>query len=847
VLVLKDMTRSVRHLTTLFAPRSYELALDLSKRSERIFSGTLTLRGELKNKSQEIVLHSKGLEIATATINDKEATYQAGPDDELSVTTNTTLQPGEYTLAFTFSGKITDAMSGLYPCYFKHDGKDKELLMTQLESHYARELFPCIDEPAAKAVFDLALTTEPDVTVLANTPVAKSQGKDGTLVTVFEPTPKMSTYLLAFVVGELGYTEVVNKNGVTVRCYATPDNVPHTKFAVDFGAKILELYDDYFDLPYPLPKCDMVAVPDFAAGAMENWGLITYRENALLYDEKNSDASLKEWVAAVVAHELAHQWFGNLVTMKWWDDLWLNESFAKWMEHYAVDKLVPEWRVWDQFGASERQYAAARDALAGVQAVREKVNHPEELNSLFDPAIVYAKGACLIRMLEGFVGEDVFRDGLRRYMKKHQYSNADADDLWEALDAASKQNVSTFMKRWVEQPGHPVVSVDSSPENVVLQQRRFYANPKQAKDDGVVWPLPLLSDQIKADILDAKEKTFPASSTAARINNGYVGFYHVKYDADALKAIIKEVEAGKLPVVDRQGLLVDAVALAKAGEQSTADAMKLLAAYAHESSYPVWQAMTSVIGAARTIINDDPEIKPSLQRFIAGVADSEYKRLGWERKKGESYFDELLRPTIIGLMAYSEMPEVVDKLLGIFDAAKKPEDIATPELRSIVYSVAVRERGRSAYDKELAWYKTATSAEERTNLIAGMTSMRDTNLAVDATKLFTTKTVRLQDLVYWFIYSIRNRHARPASWQWMVDNWGWIEKQFKNTHDFSDFPKYSAGALATREELTDYKKFFTPMLNDNSIAMVIRQGVEDIETRVLWRERDLEAVRSLLA
>ena len=844
MVILIDM-KQVRQLTTLFTPASYKLTLDISKRTERVFSGSAVLKGDLLSDATEIILHSKGMEV-TATIDGQKATCTPGNDDEMSFATGNKLAKGPHVLELKFSGKITDAMNGLYPCYFKHDGEDKELLMTQLESHYARELFPCIDEPAGKATFDLTLTTETGITVLGNTPVASQKQEDDKVITTFEQTPKMSTYLLAFVVGELGYTEATSKHGVKIRCYTTPANVEHTKFAVDFGAKILDLYDDYFDLPYPLTKCDMVAVPDFAAGAMENWGLITFRENALLFDETNSSPELKEWIAAVITHELAHQWFGDLVTMKWWDDLWLNESFAKWMEHYAVDKLVPEWKVWEQFGASERPYAASRDALAGVQAVREKVNHPEELHSLFDPAIVYAKGACLIRMLEGYVGEETFRDGLRVYMQKHQYGNAEAKDLWAAIDTVASKDVGSFMTRWVEQPGHPVVSVDASKADVKLTQRRFYANPQQAKDDGTTWPLPLLSDQIKAELLDTKDATYPTSGTSARINNGYVGFYHVKYDPEALQSIIKEVSAGKLGVMDRQGLLIDAVALAKSGEQSTADALKLLAAYSNEAYFPVWQAMGSVIGAARTIINDDPKYKPNLQKFIASVAQAQYRRLGWERKAGESYFDELLRPTMIGLMAYSEVPETLDNLLAMFNQAKQPEDIKMPELRDIVYAVAVRHLGRPAYNKVMEWFKTTQSAEERTNLIGGLTSMRDPKLAQELTQLFTTKTVRPQDLAYFFIYGMRNRHARPATWQWMIDNWDWIVKQFKNSSDFVDFPKYSSSAMMTREELANYKNFYEPKLDDNSIAMTIRQGIEDIETRVLWRERDIDSVAKFL-
>jgi aminopeptidase N len=837
---------TVRRLNDLFQPKHYTISLNFSKQANRTFAGTAEIEGKLLNEAGSIILHSKDLAITSASIDGHKATWQAGNDDEMAFTTGAKLPAGEHIVAIGFEGVITDPMHGIYPCYFKHDGKDKELIMTQLESHHAREAFPCVDEPAAKATFTLTLRTAPGVTVLGNTPVSKQNEENGLLVTAFETTPKMSTYLLAFVFGELGYTEATNKNGVLIRSYVTPDNVPYTQFSLDFAARTLEFLDEFFGTTYPLPKCDLVAVPDFAAGAMENWGLITFRENALLYDPKNSAADLKEWVAAVVMHELSHQWFGNLVTMKWWDDLWLNESFAKWMEHYGVDKLVPEWRVWDSFGAREQQYAFNRDALANVQAVRQPVRHPEELHSLFDPAIVYAKGACLIRMLQDYLGEEAFREGLRIYMNAHKYGNTSADDLWAALNKASGRDVNKFMKQWIEQPGHPVVSVASEGNKTTLEQRRFYANPSQAKSANTVWPLPLLSQELDEDIFDTQKVGVTAKAQPVMINRGYTGFYHTHYKGRLLDAIAAKIKKGELPVADKQGLLIDSVALARAGVQSTADALRLLAAYADESSYPVWQAMNSVIGAARTIINDDPAIKPYLQKYIANLAQAQFERLGWDKKKGEPYFDELLRPTMISLMGYAEVPAVIDHLLAIFDATKKPEDIKAPELRSIVYAVAVRERGRPAYERLLEWYKNTSSADERVNLTTGMTSMRDPELAKDMTKLFTSKFVKQQDLAYWFVYTIRNRHARQAGWKWMVGNWDWVIKQFKNSHDYADFPKYSSGAFSTAEELQQYKSFFEPKLGEADIEMVIRQGIEEIETRVLWRERDLKAVTTYL-
>ncbi|HET9411542.1 MAG TPA: ERAP1-like C-terminal domain-containing protein, partial [Candidatus Saccharimonadales bacterium] len=278
----------------------------------------------------------------------------------------------------------------------------------------------------------------------------------------------------------------------------------------------------------------------------------------------------------------------------------------------------------------------------------------------------------------------------------------------------------------------------------------------------------------------------------------------------------------------------------------TVDVVNLLAHYSKESSYPVWQAMTSVTGALRLLINDDPAIKPHLQRYIASLAQPQFARLGWERIPGESYFDELLRPTVIGLLAYAEVPATVDKALSLFEAADKPEDIIMPELRGIVYSVAVREQGQKAFDKLLQWYKTTQSADERITLVAGLSALRDPKLGDQAITYFRSEFVKPQDVTYWFIYFLRNRHSRHAAWQWMVNNWDWISEQFKNSHDYPDFPKYSSGALSTEQELHDYKQFFEPKLQEQDIAMVIRQGIEEIEIRVAWRKRDLDAITTFL-
>ncbi|HEX8390538.1 MAG TPA: M1 family metallopeptidase, partial [Candidatus Saccharimonadales bacterium] len=387
----------VSRLYEQFQPSEYRLSLR-PDRKKRTFSGTVGIIGHF-NGGRTLTLHAKDLTIEQAHCEGNDLTFTQH-EDLLEITGDIT--KGQRHIVVVFSGTITDQMHGLYPCYFEVDGTKQELLATQFESHHAREVFPCVDEPEAKAVFNLALETEPDVTVLSNMPARTVMPEGAITTTIFHPTPKMSPYLLAFVIGDLQKQSAKTKDGVEVNVWATKAQNPASlAFPLKTAVDMIEFFDDYFGVPYPLPKADHVALPDFSSGAMENWGLITYREVTLLVDDSSS-LSMREYVATVIAHETSHQWFGNLVTMRWWDDLWLNESFATLMEHVAVDALNPGWHDWNNFASQEVLSALRRDQLAGVQAVKTTVNHPDEISVLFDPSIVYAKGARLLKMLRSY-------------------------------------------------------------------------------------------------------------------------------------------------------------------------------------------------------------------------------------------------------------------------------------------------------------------------------------------------------------------------------------------------------------------------------------------------------------
>ena len=406
---------SVARLIETFKPSKYQILLNLSNSKERIFTGKVIIDGNIKNNNS-FNLHSKALDIDFIKVNNVNCEYKETSEDEISIFSNKDNKfntTSKSTVEIGFKGRINDSMHGLYPCYYNDGEERKELLATQFESHHAREVFPCVDEPEAKAIFKLTiLTNNNGEKVISNTKAEQETIIDGNIRKVeFEETPKMSTYLLALVVGDLHKKTKLTKSGVEVSTWATKvQSEDLLDFPLDIAVKVLDFYEEYFKEKFPLSKCDHVALPDFSSGAMENWGLITYRETAMLAGEKHSIAD-KRYVATVIAHETAHQWFGNLVTMKWWDDLWLNESFATMMEYYAVDNIHPEWNVWQDFAVNESIISLRRDAIDGVQAVRIPVHHPDEINTIFDGAIVYAKGARLMNMLRGYIGDEAFRNG----------------------------------------------------------------------------------------------------------------------------------------------------------------------------------------------------------------------------------------------------------------------------------------------------------------------------------------------------------------------------------------------------------------------------------------------------
>ena len=833
------MTKVPRLLDT-FTPNHYNLTLDLTRAEEKEFSGIVIISGDSTGES--ILLHSKGLTVQSATIDNQPADVSFGEFDELRLS-QPNLKNGNHTIHINFSGNITDAMHGLYPCYFTHDGVKKQLFATQFESHHAREVFPCVDEPAAKAEYDLTLVTRTGITVLGNMPVKSEEENGDSLTTTFEETPRMSSYLLAFVIGELHKKTARTKSGVEVNIWATPAQNENTlDFALDIATRSIDFYDEYFGVKYPLPKSDHVALPDFSSGAMENWGLITYRESCLLADPELTPESSRRFIATVIAHELSHQWFGNLVTMNWWNDLWLNESFANMMEYVAIDALHPEWRMWEDFATNEVTAALRRDSLDGVQSVQADVNHPDEISTLFDPAIVYAKGGRLLVMVRKLIGEEAFRTGLKSYFEKFAYKNTVGNDLWQELELASGQPIVNLMNAWISQPGLPVVSVSNSHDAAILSQERFFIGEHQPSD--ALWPIPLFANQpLDVKILDQKETTVSIEKPL-QLNCGLSAHFVTKYDESTREYLLKNIT--ELPTLDKICILQDATILARAGFENSASLLPLALSLKTETNEKVFGMAAGALTELRKFVDDNDAARDSLKKISGEFARATFEELGWDEKDGESDDDRERRTTALSLMMYSEDKEVLNEAKTRFDN-NKLEDLPT-EIRALIISANVRHFETPEMIENLfAAYKNTPSNDLQNDIAIGLTSTKNPETAEKIlANIKDSNIIRPQDASRWFVYLIRTRESRQIAWNWLKENWAWVEDTFGEDKSYDDFIRYAATALLTTDELNDFRQFFEPMIDIPALTRTIKLGITEISARVELIERDKADVLSAL-
>lgn len=830
------------HFYEKFQPTHYDIYLDINRQTKQ-FSGKSTITGNAKQ--QTVSIHQKFLTIEAVQADGKDVSFQDDNDNEAI---NVDLpKTGETTLTITFNAKLTDTMMGIYPSYYEVDGVKKQLIGTQFETTAARQAFPCVDEPEAKATFDLAIKFDehPGETIISNMPEVRTENG----VHYFDTTLRMSTYLIAFGFGELQSKQTETKSGVKIGVFATKAHkADELDFALDIAKRSIEFYEDFYDTPYPLPHSWQLALPDFSAGAMENWGLVTYREAYLLLDPKNTSFEMKQLVATVIAHELAHQWFGDLVTMKWWDDLWLNESFANMMEYVAVDAIQPDWHIWEVFQTSESPAALQRDATDGVQPVHVQVENPAEIDSIFDSAIVYAKGARMLVMARALVGDDALKKGLKHYFDAHKFHNATGADLWAALSDASGMDVGAIMNSWLEQPGYPVVTAKVVDGKLTLSQQQFFIG--QGKDVNRKWQVPLNSNyDAVPEIMADKELTIGDYAELRQkagkpflLNVGNNSHFIVQYDETLMTDILNHVKS--LDAISQLQILQDLRLLADGRQNSYANLVPLLPKFADSQSNIVNAALYRVANNLKKFVTPKSAEEKHLQAFFDQLSADQVNRLGFEPIPGESNDDQLTRPYVLSAALYAKNATAIQSAHDLF--VKNQDHLAalSADIRVFVLRNEVKNFGSvDLFNQLLAAYRQTSDASYKADICAALTSTTDPKLIAQLVAQFEdADTIKPQDLRAWFRGVLANDDGQQAAWDWIRKEWQWLEKTVGGDMEFATYITVIANTFHTADRLAEFKAFFEPKINTPGLTREIKMDISVIESRVHLVEDEKSAV-----
>lgn len=836
----------VKRFYETFHPEHYDIYLDISREKKR-FHGKTVVIGEAQ---EELVkLNQKYLKITSVRVDQKKADFNYNDKDE--VINIEAGKVGKMKIEVDFEGKLTDTMMGIYPSYYEVDGEKKQLIGTQFETTFARQAFPCVDEPEAKATFALAIKFDekPGESIISNQPEEKF--KDG--VHYFKPTLRMSSYLVAFVFGDMQRKLTKTKSGVEIGVFATrAHQAKELDFALDIAKRSIEFFEDFYETPYPLEHSYQVALPDFSAGAMENWGCVTYREAYLLLDPDNTSLEMKQLVATVIAHELAHQWFGDLVTMKWWDNLWLNESFANMMEYVAIDALEPNWKIWEMFQTSEVPAALQRDATDGVQSVHVMVNDPAEIDALFDSAIVYAKGSRMLVMVRALLGDEALREGLKNYFAAHKYGNATGDDLWKALGEASGLDIGAIMHSWLEQPGYPVVNAKVEDGKLVLTQKQFFIG--EGKEVGRKWQIPLNSNYAAVPKIMKDEKLVVGdyadliadNGVPFRLNVGNNSDFIVKYDKTLLDDILSHID--ELDAVDKLQLLQDFRLLAEGGHMSYADIVPLLPKFADSTSPIVNNALYRIMTTLRNFVTPDSKEEKDLKKLYNLLSEKQVKRLGLLPKAGESNDDNLTRPYVVAASLYAGNDETINGLHTIYSENSDNLEGISADIRSAVLVNEVKNFGNmTLFDKLLKKYQETSDASLKQDLCAGITSTKMPEI-IDAIvdDFENSEIIKPQDLRAWYRNVLANPFGQEQAWNWIRLEWPWLEATVGGDMEFATFITVTANIFHTEERLNQFKDFFEPKINTPGLTREIKMDTKVIETKVNLVKKEQSAVNAAI-
>ena len=722
------------------------------------------------------MLNAIELDIHSAEVDGIPATAVLDASTErLTLSSDEEFDVGSHQVKISFAGTINDKLRGFYRSSFTDaDGVEHVIGTTQMQSTDCRRAFPCWDEPDFKAAFGITLNVRPTDTAVSNSPeIERHELENGLVAVTFADTMTMSTYLVAFVVGPLEATEWRDVNGIPLRLVHVPGKSHLTAFGLEVAEFCLEWFQDYYGIPYPGEKVELLALPDFAAGAMENLGCITFRENLLLVDPSTATQPERQLVADVVAHELAHMWFGDLVTMRWWNGIWLNEAFATFMEIAACDAFKADWGRWLTFGI-ERTVAFETDSLAATRSVEFEVNSPSDAEGMFD-VLTYQKGGALLRMLEQHLGEDRFREGVRHYLRTHAYGNTETSDLWDALETTSGEPVRNTMDSWIWQPGYPVVSASFANGELVLRQRKF------SFSDGVddtTWMIPLgyrTSAGTSTVLLEDREHRVTIDTDGPIIvNAGGHSFVRVEYDSELRSRITQDV-LPTLDVLERYTLVDDAIAAVTACRLEAADFLNMLSEFRNEDALSVWQSITAGLRLVSRIMGKAVE-RAIFERMVRELCEPTLTRLG-DPGNGEDDLTGSLRGLLLRTTALlgNDEPSIERCRQIVADSASTT---VNPELLAAATTVVASCGGTTEYEQFLEGFRTSQTPQEQLRNLYALAEFRDASLIARTCELALSHEVRTQNAPFLLRACIANENNGSAAWRFVAEYWDEANDRF---------------------------------------------------------------------
>ncbi|XP_058459466.1 glutamyl aminopeptidase-like isoform X2 [Malaya genurostris] len=866
-------------------PLHYDLWLN-PQLSDGTFAGKVTIDVLTLTQTDEIVLHSHLLTIDDVHFQCLNESLGYGGYTEdldknlLKVHTLNVFKPGYITqVTIEFSGQMDGKLVGLYSSSYNAENEGKVKIATsKFEPTFARQAFPCFDEPQLKATYAISLVhpNTDKYMALSNMDVNKvleDTPSTGFSTTVFNRSVPMSTYLVAFIVSDFRYKENLITPTIgdpfELRVYATPIQMNNIDFALDTATAIIKHYIEYFNIEYPLPKLDMAAIPDFVSGAMETWGLVTYRETSILFNPVTSSTANKQRVAEVIAHELAHMWFGNLVTMKWWNELWLNEGFASYIEYKGVHSAYPAWGIMEQFAIDNLHGVLTLDATLGSHPIVVKVETPNQITEIFD-TITYSKGASVIRMLEDFVSEPIFKKGVTAYLKKLEYGNGVSNDLMEELDALYEDStektgatVSTVMDTFTKQKGFPVVTVVQTGTQFRLTQSRFLAdleaNETEISEFGYKWYIPITyitsgnPEQVNrkwfpntvdhVDIVDVPEGT-----SWIKLNHNQVGYYRVNY-ADSVwnqfsKALVDDVNA--FTIGDRTGLLNDAFALADASLLRYDVALGLTKFLTDELEYVPWATVSSKMKNVRNLIYDFDSYNDILA-YVRKLVDKAYRTVGWT-VEGEDLMKNRLRTTILDLACSFGHEKCLTEASDRFQKWLNAGDEIHPDVRSVVYYYGVQKGTAEDWQKVKTRFSAETDANEKTKLMSALAAFPDARVLADfLEEAWNTNLVRQQDHLSCIQSVAANKVGESVAWDHVRQNWDRLVERFTlGERNLGRMIPSITGRFTSMVRLMELEDFFRRNPESGAGAAARVQALENVSNNIKWLQRNQQIIADWL-